>query len=372
MDASNQCRWHACTYSVDAVWPFVPPLLEDEIISSWLVRCALRHGCDPTTLTNDAWPGYRIWCSDPDRRLSADRLDTLGRLSGMPTDVLHASTLLPVYRSVADRTSFPDGAALWFLCLGARNRRRCGGLQYCPLCFAEREPFFPIQSRLAWHTCCPIHEVTLLDRCGCCHAPLCPHLVTQPRKEIGHCHRCGYRLSSAPVDQALPHAARFQEVTDGLFAERTQSYGDTQLDLRAWLELAHWMLGILRSGARSSSPCTSAFFYRLNVNLDMLRQPATGLRFELLNPSERSSLLSDVWNMVQVGPDILMDAAAQEEVRSSLLMPRASHLPAALKGLAAVLKVSHKGVGGHLHPDAPRSPSSVLMRWNRLLRKFQR
>ncbi|MEE4675878.1 hypothetical protein V2K57_15785 [Pseudomonas alliivorans] len=179
-------------------------------------------------------------------------------------------------------------------------------------------------------------------------------------------------MSSAPVDQALPHAARFQEVTDGLFAERTQSYGDTQLDLRAWLELAHWMLGILRSGARSSSPCTSAFFYRLNVNLDMLRQPATGLRFELLNPSERSNLLSDVWNMVQVGPDMLMDAAAQEEVRSSLLMPRASHLPAAIKGLAAVLKVSHKGVGGHLHPDAPRSPSSVLMRWNRLLRKFQR
>lgn len=372
MDASNQCRWRACTYPVNAIWPFVPPLLDDEVISSWLVRCALKHGCEPSTLTNNVWPGYRIWCNDPDRSLSAEYLDTLGRLSGMTTEALQASTLLPVHRSITGGTDFPHGVALWILCLGTRNRRRCGGLQYCPLCFAEREPYYRIQSRLAWHTSCPIHKVTLLDRCESCHAPLCPHLINPPREDIGYCHRCGEMLSSALVEPALPNAAAFQETTDGLFDGLMQVYGDSQLDLREWFELAHWMLGILRRAARSNRPCLSGFFDKLQVSLEELRQPPTGLPFEYLTPGDRANLLSSVWNMMLVGPDKLISATAQEKIRSSLLMPRSCHLPSALTQLATVLKVSQKGGGGHPHPNSPRSPSSVLMRWNRLLRKFQR
>lgn len=372
MDASNQCRWRACTYPVNALWPFVPPLLEDEIISSWLVRTALKHGCEPLDLTNDIWSGFRIWCSDPDRRLSADHLDALTRLSGMTIEALQASTLLPVHSALSGDACFPHSVAPWILCLGVRNRRRCGGLQYCPQCFAEREPYYRIQGRLAWHTSCPIHQVALLDHCVSCHAPLCPHLIKPPREDIRHCHRCGYMLSSAPIEPANPNAAMFQETTDGLFDGHTQPYGTDQLDLREWFELAHWMLGILRNAARANSDCFSRFFDKLQVGLHALRRPPTGLPFEYLTPSDRASLLSNVWHLTLAGPDQLISAAVEEKVSYSLLIPHSYQLPSSLAGLATVLKISQKGSGGHLHSSSPRSPSSVLMRWDRLLRKFQR
>ena len=185
MDASNKCRWRARAYPVNALWPFVPPLFEDEIISSWLVRTALKHGCDPLDLTNHAWPGFRIWSMDPDRSLSSQHLDALARFSGMTTEALLASTLLPLHFVLSGDSCFPHGIAPWILCLGVRNRRRCGGLQFCPLCFAEREPYYRIQSRLAWHNCCPVHNIALQDRCFSCHAPLCPHLIKPPREDIG-------------------------------------------------------------------------------------------------------------------------------------------------------------------------------------------
>ncbi len=372
MDASNQCRWRARTYPVNAVWPFVPPLLEDEIISSWLVRTALKHGCEPLDLTNDIWPGFRIWCSDPDRSLSTDHLDALTRLSGMTTEALHASTLLPVHRALTGETSFLRCVAPWVLCLGVRNRRRCGGLQYCPLCFAEHEPYYRIQGRLAWHTCCPIHQITLVDQCASCHAPLCPHLVKPPREDIGHCHRCGYALSLAPNVSENPDAAMLQRATDELFEGRTLPYGAAQLDLREWFELARWMLGILRNAAHSKRAGVLDFLGKLHVSLEALRQPPTGLPFEYLTPSDRASLLSNVWLMTLAGPEQLISAAIEEKLSFSFLMPHSYPLPSALSTLAALLKISQKGSGGHRHPAAPRSPSSVLMRWNRLLRKFQR
>jgi len=374
MDASNRCRWRerTCTYPVNALWPFVPPLLEDEIISSWLVRCALDHGCDPLDLTNDIWPGFRIWCTDPDRSLSTGHLDALAKVSGMTTEALKASTLLPVYRLISGAECFPHGVAPWILCLGVRNRSRCGGLQYCPLCFAEREAYYHIQGRLAWHTCCPIHQVALLDRCEGCQAPLCPHLIKPPREDVGHCHRCGFILSSASVEPALPNAAKFQTITDGLFDGHAQRYGNSRLDLCEWFELAHWMLGILRNATRANGPGNSRFFDKLQVNLSGLRQPSTGLPFEYLNPDNRAKLLSNVWSMMLSGPDRLISAAAEEHVSYSLLMPRSCQLPPALAELASALNISQKRSCGHPHPDVPRSPSSVLMRWNRLLRKFQR
>lgn len=372
MDAPNQCRWRARTYPVDAVWPFVPPLLDDEIISSWLVRCALKHGCEPLVLTNNVWPGYRIWSIDPDRSLSAEHAVALGRLSGMTTEALHASTLTAVHQSIAGETMFPHGVAPWLLCLGIRNRRRCRGLQYCPLCFAQREPYYRLQDRCAWHTSCPIHQVALLDCCDRCHAPLCPQLIGPPQENIGRCHRCGYELCSAPVGPSLASAMSFQASTDSLFGGLTLPYGNSRLNLSEWFELAHWMLGVLRCAARDHGSRISSFFDKLDVSVETLHPPPTGLPFEYLAPGERASLLSNVWKMIQAGPDKLISAAVQEEIRRSLLIPQSGRLPFALAQLATVLKVSRQGRGGHLHSGSPRPPSSVLMRWNRLLRKFQR
>ncbi|MHA6578475.1 TniQ family protein [Pseudomonas yamanorum] len=372
MDAPNQCRWSACANPVDAVWPLVPTLLQDEVISSWLVRCALAQGCGPTTLTSEAWPERRFWCNDPDRELTPKNIIILSRLSGIPTDALLASTLQPLYRLMAGTSLFPRGTVQWFLCLGCRSRRRCGGLQYCPLCFREQTPHYRIQSRLAWHTVCPAHGVSLLDHCESCLAPLCPQLLHPPEETIGRCHRCGYDLSRASPKVASDNALKFQSATDGIFFGAPARYGEYRLALAQWLSLSRWMIGILRSAMKAQSPCTKNFFRELGVSLESLRPPSTGLPFEFLAPSERADLLTNVWNMLQAGPDRMMLLAEQERIRASLLLPRSGEVPIPLAAFARPLqtKKRHSSIQSRL--DEPRPPKSVLMRWHRLLRKFQR
>ena len=197
-------------------------------------------------------------------------------------------------------------------------------------------------------------------------------MIGPPQENIGRCHRCGYELCSAPVVPSLESAMSFQAATDSLFGGLTLPYGNSLLKLSELLELAHWMLGVLRSAARGQGSCISGFFDKLGVSLETLHPPPTGLPFEYLAPGERARLLSNVWKMVQAGPDRLISAAAQDEIRRSLLIPRSGRVPIALAQLETVLKVSPRGRGGHLHSNSPRTPSSVLMRWNRLLRKFQR
>ncbi|MEB0107741.1 hypothetical protein [Pseudomonas sp. MH9.3] len=103
-----------------------------------------------------------------------------------------------------------------------------------------------------------------------------------------------------------------------------------------------------------------------------LKPPPTGLPFEYLSPADRASLLANVWSMLEVGPERLMAVAERERIRPSLLLPRAGELPVSLSGLDAVLKSMRHRNNRQSPIDNPRSVKSVLMRWQRLLRKFQR
>ncbi|WP_411567479.1 TniQ family protein [Pseudomonas veronii] len=372
MGTFNTYRWRSRADPVNALWPLVPALLDDEVISSWLVRCALAQGCEPTTLAADVWPDLRLWSLDPDREFSERQLTALSERSGISVDALRASTLMPWQHKMTGSACFPKGVAAWFLCLGTRNRRRCGGLQYCPQCFAQETPHYLLQNRFAWHTACPIHHVGLLDHCEQCHAPLCPHLNGPPTLDLGRCHRCGYELGMATPELVLEGALRFQVATDDLFNGASHRYGLCRLALVEWLTLAKWMLSVLRAGGRTHGTCTDDFFSELGVSPDGLSRPITGLAFEYLSPEERGRLLSDVWSMIGVGPERLIAAAKRDHVRPSLLIPRKNPLPDSLADLSSVLQeCRHKQVSQN-HVDKPRSPDSVLMRWNRLLRKFER
>ncbi|WP_225914464.1 MULTISPECIES: hypothetical protein [Pseudomonas] len=172
----------------------------------------------------------------------------------------------------------------------------------------------------------------------------------------------------AAPDKAL----RFQHATDELFFRPALGYGRHHLPLAEWFALARWMIGILRTAARAPSPCTETFFRELGVNLRELKSPPIGLPFEYLSPLDRASLLANVWSMLEIGPEQLIAVAEREHIRPSLLLPRSGGLPSSIAGLAAVLK-SRRYRNNSLSPiDNPRSVKSVLMRWQRLLRKFQR
>lgn len=145
-----------------------------EIFSSWLVRYALASGCDPLSLTGSLWRGERPWTRDLDRGVPEAKLAALGRQVGDGADALR-NAFLPGYVPLAEVSpALPIWP--WILSVGTRNRRRHGGLQFCPRCLTEdRAPYYRIRWRLAWVMCCDVHGVMLLDRCTSCQAPVEPH-----------------------------------------------------------------------------------------------------------------------------------------------------------------------------------------------------
>lgn len=370
MDASHQ--WFAGANPVDPIWPSVPSLLPDEVISSWLVRCALAQGCDPLTLTSCLWPGGRYWCTDPDKGMSKSQTADLGKLAGLAIEVLETSTLASIRSALSEQGAFPNRMTPWILCLGLRNRRRSGGLQYCSQCFAEQEAFYGIQSRLAWHCACPKHQLALLDSCQCCGAPLCPHLLTPPETDLSRCHRCRFELKFATSSPAHSEALCLQQAANGLFFGEPQLYGGEHLDLGDWFYVCRWMLGILRSAARAHSACNKPFFSMMGVNFDALLAPSLGLPFQYLPPKDRAHLLSDAWSMMLAGPERLAQACAEFSIARSLLPLPAGNPPPCVASIIAGLQSRTNKRDTYHHADVPRSSKNVVMQWRRLLRKTQR
>lgn len=67
-------------------WALSVPLLPEESLSSWLVRAAMRQGCDPLSLTGAIWPSWRVWTRDIDREIPLTKIRPLVNASGNAPD----------------------------------------------------------------------------------------------------------------------------------------------------------------------------------------------------------------------------------------------------------------------------------------------
>jgi len=365
-------RWRDRTSPLNPIWPFAPVLLEDELLSSWLVRCALANGCDPLTLTGSVWPRFRFWCGDPDKHLSHERAAALSDLSGLEPCVIEGATLTSFRSLLGAESEYPNAVRPWILCLGIRNRRRSGGLQYCPQCFSEFEPHYGFQNRLSWHSGCPVHGLTFVDHCQDCGAPLCPQLLTCPHTNLARCHRCGFELRRAKTGTLSGDALLFQHAADTTLIEGVAAYGKELLDVTDWFYLCRWLLGILRSSAKTRSDCMRGFFDSLNIDFDALTLPVIGLPFEYLSPSDRAGLLANMWRMLRAGPERLLEASGLVPIAPSSIPQPVGLAPECVASFLSTLRPGRQKADNGRRKGMPRAVSNVVMRWQRLLRKFQR
>ncbi|MCG5514757.1 MULTISPECIES: TniQ family protein [unclassified Ectothiorhodospira] len=179
-------------------WPYCVPLQEDELLSSFLIRNARAHGTTPYCFMSYYWPGRHFWDRDTDRAADADWLKELGVLAGVPAERLEASTLLPFRRVLGSTLRSGDTPLLLAVSLFHRTRRR-HGLQFCPACFAEGRQWFRRIWRLGFVFVCPEHQITLLDACPACGAPVVPHRSLS--LDQGRCHQCGAFLAGGIARQ---------------------------------------------------------------------------------------------------------------------------------------------------------------------------
>ncbi|PMQ13043.1 hypothetical protein PseAD21_05120 [Pseudomonas sp. AD21] len=363
--------WHPGAGPVNPIWPLTKSLLADELLTSWIVRMALAHGCSPAALTAITWPGFRAWASDLDRSVAESRLAVLSRLSGVPYVSLQSATLGFAMSSIVRRPDrLPCGNWPWLTVLGCRGGHHSGGLQCCPDCIAQDNSRYCVQWRLAWHTCCPIHEIKLVDRCGRCLAPLQPELL-RAGASLSDCHRCGASLSGGDRSAAAEAALAFQRYVDESIGLRPM-YGTSSLDFRDWLTVARTMVSFAQTAVRRHSVAAGRFFESLGILPESLQPIPLGLPLEYLSPADRSVLLSIAWVIMSAGPEKFIEAARHELLPASTLHFSPNSAPPVLLDLVAALQSPRHHLVSGVGRQHPSSPAQTLRMWLRLKRKVRR
>lgn len=197
----------------------------DEILSSWLIRCAIANGSDPEGWGGGIWNEYRIWTRDFDRSLPKSKAIPLCRVMGMSFPEISSMTLESlIYKITKSESLNPNTAWSWVIPTGIRNRSKINGLHFCPECLKKPEPYCKKQWRLSWNTACSEHKVILHLRCPKCHAAFSPHLVNYLDTDIGKCQKCKFDLRQIESEQADEGVIRLQEMLNRVVATDKADY----------------------------------------------------------------------------------------------------------------------------------------------------
>lgn len=224
---------------------------QDELLSSFLSRCARVHGMRPTVFCAFHLHPHAVWNRDVDRSASPALMEAIAHNAHVPPHDIEALTLRSwerITHPVPQCRIGSSGMAPWITSVGIYHRtRKRYGLQYCPLCLKERLVFYRTW-RLAFVTACPTHHVLLRDSCGSCGAPIIPHCQ---RISARYCDRCGGDLCAIDSDAASPtssvhDALRVQEILLGALTGRVLMAGRQCPQGATYLQGARFILAHLR------------------------------------------------------------------------------------------------------------------------------
>jgi len=189
------------------LWPIRYKPLEDELLSSWIVRLAHGHGMKAQTFCNNIFgSSQQVWNRDIDRLAPNWVLDELAKRTGTAPSAVFATTLRSYEGSIYELNR-ASGTLFWIQTLQIYHRKRDGyGIQYCPQCLKEGPvPYFRKKWRISFCTICPKHDCMLLDRCPHCDTGIAFHRVDtgilnwEAESSIDNCHACGLGLSQTPL-----------------------------------------------------------------------------------------------------------------------------------------------------------------------------
>jgi len=312
--------WHKGADPLNRKWAVSVPLLPDELFSSWLIRAAFAQGSDPLAFTGSLWPKWRIWTVDADKTLADERLAVLSDISGISPSTFRLTLLESIHSSIYKSKHLESSYLPWILALGSRSRYRHGGLQFCPLCFAEdREPYFRINWRFAWHSGCVKHLVRLFDRCPICGNVVQPQRLLVKDRHLALCCFCKTDFRSVVPQEINQQALLFQSAADDVVRMKYGQYSTESVVQEQWFSTARYFFLLLRKASRKRFKKLLLLLRMLGVKDGDMLLPATGLPLEFLPVEERMHLFAGVWTLMTVNSKVFAQMMRQLSLsRSSL------------------------------------------------------
>lgn len=311
----------------------------DELFSSWLIRSSLANGCDPLAFADAIWPKWRVWTIDIDREIPQEKLESLAKSCRVPIQELDGSTLWVTASRVSNKVLPKKNFWDWILTVGARNRRRSGGLQYCPACLTDDEsPYFRKYWRYAWHTVCEKHGVILLDRCHGCRGAIQPHRLSAEMKNVTNCPVCKSDLRSGETLLGVEHALIFQQTSDSILSGEEHTVHDKKVSATEWFAIARLYWDLVRRIIENRTESLTTFGRSIGLQ-DLHLKPGM-FSIEQARTRDRHTMLGGVYRIMNL-PSIeikkLLEVAA---VTFQAFCPSRAQLPSTLGEIACGLKSS--------------------------------
>jgi hypothetical protein len=187
------------------LWPIHPKPRPDELLSSWLMRIAIRSGSDLKTLCKQLLESEHGTPREIDRVYSTILIQKVAEGTGQSQDIVQTSTLAHDEGYVYLNRGY--GMNQWIFPTTVFDKMTHNGLAYCPDCLAkDAEPYYRKSWRYSFNPVCPVHRRFLRQACPSCKAPFIYFTTdTIPNERImHHCLQCGHCLSDWPTESADP------------------------------------------------------------------------------------------------------------------------------------------------------------------------
>jgi hypothetical protein len=310
---------------------------------------------------------------DADRFYAEDRLDRLSLVSGIEKHLLRAATIYPVALQINGGSLSEKSIWPWMLATGARNTKRRGGLQYCPVCLAsDKKPYYRLQWRHAWHVCCEQHECALHDRCHACHVPIEPHRLRAEDERISVCASCKVDLSEAAVKKSSKTLLKFQHLFDQVVLTQQGKFAGQVVNTQQWFELAAFFATMIRRARHRKSEKLTRFLNQIDEQLLVGEPLVSSVGMEMLRTTERQSVFESLYPLMTSEWERFHAALTTSEMTFQSFCTKDTELPDALKELT-------KNLPGNSKPhrqrsrklSGPRSRFEVMKMMIRLQRKLE-
>lgn len=354
-------------------WPLYVKFNDDETITSWLIRIALRHGCDPLSLTGSVWPNWRVWTLDLDRGIPPEKMINLQTLARVDSSTLKSRSLYPIAERILGHPPPTNGIWKWLTALGIRNRSLRTGIQVCPMCLKEdKDPYLRRNWRFAWHTRCDKHKARLVDRCTNCSSTISPIQLRATDRNIAVCHSCKMPLHGGDVRSVSTSQNYLQKSLDGSLADRTSLLCDPSIELTTTQHfiVAEFYIALVRKFLRSPNSNIGKTLHHAGMYSAGIDPTRICTQLELLPADLRHTIMERTWTLMSVPLVTLFESflkfgVTQNTIRGCMKNPPDVFLKLFEKLPQATPTKRPRNQSSKL----PRSKSVVLKKWHRLKRK---
>lgn len=275
--------------------------LQDEILSSWLIRNSLANGSDPLSWVAGIWFDYRAWTRDIDRHLDRDKIASLSKLTSLTSDDIFDMTLeSDIVELLNGQDMNLKKAWIWVIPTGIRNRTRTNGSYFCPQCLTDDNAYLKKQWRLSWNVACDKHQTLLHLSCPNCDSVFSPYFVDYKNVDIGCCHRCGFDLKTIRSKKVDSRALQLQEYLNRMiYIDEAYKPKYLDRDRKEFFTTIRVLLLFFRQLNRYSE--TQEIIYG-DLNIDMggtYFEPHKGDTLDSIGVEERHHLLMAVSRLLE-------------------------------------------------------------------------